>query len=109
MDRPPPSITYQVEAAAKLVGEFLVPIDDEFNSHKQQQLRQLALINGKYACIWLHLKGRGPRIIIIIIVLLSPPFSHTINQGTLREEGYCNICGEKGHRQFECPLRHSRT
>lgn len=62
-----------MEAAAKLVGEFLVPIDDEFNTHKQQQLRQLALING-----------------------------------TLREEGYCNICGEKGHRQFECPLRHSR-
>lgn len=63
-----------MEAAAKLVQEFLVPIDDEFNTHKQQQLRQLALING-----------------------------------TLREEGYCNICGEKGHRQFECPLRHSRT
>ncbi|CAN0547889.1 unnamed protein product, partial [Ectocarpus sp. 12 AP-2014] len=25
--------------------------------------------------------------------------------GTLREEDYCNICGEKGHRQFECPKR----
>ncbi|CAN0450003.1 unnamed protein product, partial [Discosporangium mesarthrocarpum] len=25
--------------------------------------------------------------------------------GTLREEDYCHICGEKGHRQFECPKR----
>jgi hypothetical protein len=40
-----------VEAAAKLVGEFLKPIDDEYNTHKQQQLRQLALINGVYAYV----------------------------------------------------------
>lgn len=25
--------------------------------------------------------------------------------GTLREEDYCHICGEKGHRQWECPNR----
>lgn len=25
--------------------------------------------------------------------------------GTLREEEYCPVCGEKGHRQFECPTR----
>lgn len=25
--------------------------------------------------------------------------------GTLREEEYCPVCGEKGHRQFECPYR----
>ena len=25
--------------------------------------------------------------------------------GTLRAEEYCTICGEKGHRQFECPNR----
>ncbi|KAJ1403086.1 hypothetical protein B484DRAFT_457611 [Ochromonadaceae sp. CCMP2298] len=25
--------------------------------------------------------------------------------GTLREDEYCPICGEKGHRQFECPHR----
>ncbi len=37
----------------------------------------------------------------------DPDHGHGL--GTLREEGYCNICGEKGHRQFECPLRHSRT
>ena len=26
--------------------------------------------------------------------------------GTLREQVYCQICGEEGHRQFECPKRH---
>jgi splicing factor 1 len=26
--------------------------------------------------------------------------------GTLRTEVYCKICGEQGHRQFECPKRH---
>ena len=25
--------------------------------------------------------------------------------GTLKEEEYCPVCGEKGHRQFECPHR----
>lgn len=25
--------------------------------------------------------------------------------GTLREEEYCTVCGEKGHRPFECPQR----
>jgi splicing factor 1 len=25
--------------------------------------------------------------------------------GTLREDEYCPVCGEKGHRQFECPHR----
>jgi splicing factor 1 len=27
--------------------------------------------------------------------------------GTLRTDVYCQICGEKGHRQFECPKRHN--
>jgi hypothetical protein len=25
--------------------------------------------------------------------------------GTLREDEYCPVCGEKGHRQFDCPYR----
>eukprot|EP01039_Chlorochromonas_danica_P000512 gene512-551_t len=25
--------------------------------------------------------------------------------GTLREDEFCPVCGEKGHRQFECPYR----
>jgi splicing factor 1 len=25
--------------------------------------------------------------------------------GTLRDDEYCHVCGEKGHRQYECPHR----
>jgi hypothetical protein len=62
----------QVESAAKIIAELLVPVEDDRNEVKQRQLRELALING-----------------------------------TLRDEEYCNICGEKGHRQYECPSRQS--
>ncbi len=60
----------QVEIAATEVKALLTPVDDDKNSHKQKQLRELALING-----------------------------------TLRDDEYCHVCGEKGHRQFECPKR----
>ncbi|EGZ23888.1 hypothetical protein PHYSODRAFT_483336 [Phytophthora sojae] len=59
-----------LDKAAKEVQSLLVPVDDTKNSHKQKQLRELALING-----------------------------------TLRDDDYCHICGEKGHRQWECPNR----
>ncbi len=49
--------------AEKMIAELLVPVDDDDNEHKSQQLRELALING-----------------------------------TLREDDFCHICGEKGHR-----------
>lgn len=59
-----------VDAAEQMITQMLVVIDDEKNVHKQNQLRELALLNG-----------------------------------TLKEEEYCHICGEKGHRSFECPRR----
>lgn len=59
-----------VDAATDMIEQMLVVIDDEKNVHKQQQLRELALLNG-----------------------------------TLKEDEYCQICGEKGHRSFECPKR----
>ena len=60
-----------VDAASEMIEQMLVVIDDEKNVHKQQQLRELALLNG-----------------------------------TLKEnDAFCEICGEKGHRSFECPKR----
>lgn len=59
-----------VDAASDMIEQMLVVIDDEKNVHKQQQLRELALLNG-----------------------------------TLKEEEFCQICAEKGHRSFECPRR----
>lgn len=61
-----------LDIAAKMVEDMLVVIDDEKNVHKQNQLRELALLNG-----------------------------------TLKDEDWCNICGEKGHKDFECPKRFS--
>ena len=60
-----------VETAAQMVRDMLVVIDDEVNIHKQNQLRELALLNG-----------------------------------TLKDtEEWCGTCGEKGHRDYECPKR----
>merc|ERR1719253_125840 len=59
-----------IDAAAEMVESMLVVIDDEKNVHKQNQLRELALLNG-----------------------------------TLKDEDWCHVCGEKGHRDFECPRR----
>jgi splicing factor 1 len=59
-----------VDAATDMIEQMLVVIDDEKNMHKQQQLRELALLNG-----------------------------------TLKEDEFCQICAEKGHRSFECPRR----
>lgn len=61
-----------VDAAADMINQMLVVIDDDKNVHKQQQLRELALLNG-----------------------------------TLKDDEYCPICAEKGHRAFECPKRFS--
>ncbi|KAL7470093.1 hypothetical protein ACHAXS_010323 [Conticribra weissflogii] len=59
-----------IDAAAEMITQMLVVIDDEKNVHKQNQLRELALLNG-----------------------------------TLKEEEWCHLCGEKGHRNFECPKK----
>jgi len=59
-----------LEAAAEMIEQMLIVIDDEKNVHKQQQLRELALLNG-----------------------------------TLKQDEFCGICAEKGHRSFECPKR----
>lgn len=63
-----------VDLAVKKVEELLQVKDDTDNVHKQDQLRELALING-----------------------------------TLREDEFCSNCGEKGHRQYECPHRNRGT
>ena len=59
-----------IDAAAEMIESMLVVIDDEKNVHKQNQLRELALLNG-----------------------------------TLKDEEWCHVCGEKGHKDFECPKR----
>lgn len=47
--------------------------------------------------------------IFCLLIYLNIIFNICILQalinGTLKEEEYCPVCGEKGHRQFECPHR----
>jgi splicing factor 1 len=81
-----------VEAAAKLVQELLVPVEDDKNEHKQKQLRELV-------------SSEVP----IYLFVLAPKsclccFQALIN-GTLREDEFCQVCGERGHKHFECPHR----
>jgi len=61
-----------VDKATDLIEQMLVVIDDDQNQFKQNQLRELALLNG-----------------------------------TLKDDDYCILCAEKGHKQFECPKRFS--
>ncbi|KAL3158300.1 hypothetical protein ABBQ38_010544 [Trebouxia sp. C0009 RCD-2024] len=57
-----------VDAAAQMIQDLLVPTDEARNEHKRVQLRELAALNG-----------------------------------TLKDDQPCYLCGESGHRQFECP------
>ena len=58
----------QVDAAAEMIENLLVPTDEARNEHKRLQLRELAALNG-----------------------------------TLKDDQHCYLCGQSGHRQFECP------
>ena len=60
----------QVDAAAQMIEDLLVPTDEARNEHKRLQLRELAALNG-----------------------------------TLKDDEHCYLCGQGGHRQFECPTQ----
>ena len=62
------SARMQVDAAAQMIEDLLVPTDEARNEHKRLQLRELAALNG-----------------------------------TLKDDQHCYLCGQSGHRQFECP------
>ncbi|CAK0783328.1 hypothetical protein CVIRNUC_006527 [Coccomyxa viridis] len=57
-----------VNSAAEMIEELLVPTDEARNEHKRLQLQELAALNG-----------------------------------TLKDDQHCYLCGQNGHRQFECP------
>lgn len=46
-----------VDKAAEMIEELLVPVDEELNEHKKAQLRELALINGTLKEEFCHLCG----------------------------------------------------
>lgn len=74
----------QLEAATKAVERLLVPVDEEKNEHKKNQLRQLAVFNGTLRDHnWAVQQGK-------------------FNTGM---EVACKICGEVSHPTSDCPLK----
>lgn len=48
-----------VDKAAEMIEQLLVPVDEELNEHKKAQLRELALINGTLKENFCHLCGES--------------------------------------------------
>jgi len=82
----------KVEIAAKMIDDILHPKDDEINEHKQRQLRELV-------------SWPFPFFFALIHPFTCRLFTQALINGTLKEDEYCPVCGDKGHRQFECPTR----
>ena len=87
-----------VERAAKLIEDILKPDDENLNVYKQKQLRELALINGT-------LREDGTPIYHYHFHSFTFPSFYTLYMHGCIYVEYCPICGEKGHKQFECPHR----
>jgi hypothetical protein len=94
------------------VEELLIPKDDSANSHKMEQLKELAIYNGTYrdleACTWCGMSGHKqwecPK-------KRSEQGSTTSNIASARVVAavgaiiVCAICGERSHPTMDCPNR----
>jgi len=75
----------QLNKAAKMISELLVPMDEGKNEHKRQQLRELAEINGTLRDrMWMH-----------------------PSEGQTWERAYvkCEICGDASHPTSDCTFK----
>ena len=77
----------QLEKASKLIEKLLVPVDEDKNEHKRQQLRKLAELNGtlRDSADWETSSFRS-----------SP--SHEVSVS-------CANCGSLSHPTSDCPLK----
>eukprot|EP00594_Rhizosolenia_setigera_P000966 CAMPEP_0178941222 /NCGR_PEP_ID=MMETSP0789-20121207/1276_1 /TAXON_ID=3005 /ORGANISM="Rhizosolenia setigera, Strain CCMP 1694" /LENGTH=705 /DNA_ID=CAMNT_0020620411 /DNA_START=109 /DNA_END=2226 /DNA_ORIENTATION=- len=91
-----------VDEASKMIEDMLVVIDDEKNVHKQQQLRELALLNGTLKdeeyCHWCGDKGHRS---------FECPKRFTMNKKIVSIK--CAICGDTSHPTRDCTLRKDDT
>jgi len=76
----------QLQIAADMIEQLLIPIDDEKNEHKQLQLRKLADYNGTLR----ENNWRGGR---------------RFEGGGRGNEVCCGFCGEPSHPTSDCPVR----
>ena len=89
----------QLERASAMVQELLVPMDDMKNTHKQAQLRELAVINGTLRDEEQFCHICGEKVISNrVLKSLPQPFSSVF---------FCHAGSqavrmpEEGHRQFQ--------
>jgi splicing factor 1 len=74
----------QLEKAAKMIQELLVPMEEGKNEHKRQQLRELAEINGTLRDrMWMQPEG----------------------QAWERANVKCEICGDASHPTSDCTFK----
>ena len=73
----------QLEKASKMIEKLLIPVDEDKNEHKREQLRKLAELNGT-------LRDVDPGFVI-------PPTNEVIVS--------CNNCGSLSHPTSDCPLK----
>jgi hypothetical protein len=90
-----------VDAAADMVQQMLVVIDDEQNMHKQQQLRELALLNGTLKeeeyCSTCAEKGHRA---------FECPRRFSMN-AKAAVQIKCSICGDTSHPTRDCTQKPS--
>ncbi|GMH48026.1 hypothetical protein TrLO_g12603 [Triparma laevis f. longispina] len=90
--------TAQVEHAKKIVGELIVVIDDERNEHKQNQLRELAIMNGTLKedaiCTICGEKGH------MHYACPTRFASYKKNNAGIK----CAFCGDGSHVTRDCPV-----
>ena len=101
-----------VAKAEEIINELLIPKDDDQNFHKQEQMRQLAKLNGFHEvsakCPYCGMSGHDqfscpsrPR-----KIFLHFHFSYLCLVDMANEEIRCEICGDAGHIARDCPNRH---
>jgi splicing factor 1 len=86
-----------VDAAAQMITDMLVVIDDDKNVHKQQQLRELALLNGTLKddeyCPTCGEKGHRA---------FECPKRFSMNKNKVAVK--CALCGDTSHPTRDCKL-----
>ncbi|CAM6010178.1 unnamed protein product [Sphagnum balticum] len=92
----------KVEAAVALIEPLLTPVDEDRNTHKRKQLRELAEMNGTMrdfakACAVCgetgHREWQCDKDKLV----------------TFQSKVSCQICGDGGHPTIDCPRKHSGT
>eukprot|EP00510_Aplanochytrium_minuta_P002427 CAMPEP_0184021652 /NCGR_PEP_ID=MMETSP0954-20121128/10069_1 /TAXON_ID=627963 /ORGANISM="Aplanochytrium sp, Strain PBS07" /LENGTH=532 /DNA_ID=CAMNT_0026303739 /DNA_START=192 /DNA_END=1790 /DNA_ORIENTATION=- len=89
-----------LERACEMISKLLRPVDDQSNDHKQQQLRELAMINGtlreEQYCT--NCGQAGHR---------QWECPNEVERSFTMANVKCAICGDKSHPTSDCPQKNA--